>query len=121
MSENYHNTYIFHDGKPDYPIVKMDFVKIKIAAKTFVAIENKSRQKILLLINSKQPITVSDISDTLKMEHSVVSRHLGILRRAGIVKSNLQKKYVYYIIDEVRIADIIVFVRDVLNLDSSLL
>jgi len=73
---------------------------LKNAAMVVRSINNQKRKAILNLINEKQPIAVSEIYTTLRMEQSVVSNHLGILRKEGIVNGNREGKYIYYSINK---------------------
>jgi len=54
--------------------------------------------------------TVTDIYIYLRMEQSVVSQHLAILRRANLIEHQRQGKNIYYSINEEelgRVGDII--------------
>jgi DNA-binding transcriptional ArsR family regulator len=42
----------------------------------------------------------------LRLEQSVASQHLAILRRAGVVVTERQGKFIYYTVDKDRIAQI---------------
>lgn len=44
-------------------------------------------------------LTVTDIYIRMRMEQSVASQHIAILRQVGILKARRSGKYVYYLID----------------------
>jgi DNA-binding transcriptional ArsR family regulator len=51
----------------------------------------------------------------LKLEQSVASQHLAILRRTGFVKNKREGKFVWYMIDPARIEEIKQCVRILLD------
>jgi DNA-binding transcriptional ArsR family regulator len=65
--------------------LKIEIVTLKKAAGVFRAINNNLRQQILKLIHKKGKITVTEIYVKLRLEQSVTSQHLSILRQAGFV------------------------------------
>jgi ArsR family transcriptional regulator, virulence genes transcriptional regulator len=84
----------------------LDHSNLRKAAMVLRAINHKLRQQILDLIEEKGRITVSDIFVTMRIEQSVASQHLAILRNAQIVKTQREGKFIYYSIDKNRIAQI---------------
>ena len=66
-------------------------------AKTFLrAIDHKLRVKILEILHENGKITVTDLWIKLRVEQSVASQHLAILRRAGIVGTDREGKFIHY-------------------------
>jgi len=61
---------------------------------------------MLELIDQGARLTVSEIYIKLRIEQSVASQHLAILRRAGVVKTERSGKFIYYSIDKQRIKQI---------------
>ena len=51
-------------------------------------------------------MTVTDIYVKLRLEQSVASQHLAILRRAGVVVTQRQGKYIYYSLNKDRLEQI---------------
>jgi DNA-binding transcriptional ArsR family regulator len=86
--------------------VKVDFVNLKKGAMILRALNHKLRQQIIKLIDEKKRITVTEIYVHLRLEQSVASQHLAILRRAGIVKTDREGKFIYYSVSAPRIAQI---------------
>ena len=65
------------------------------------AIDHTLRQQILTLLeDSVFGMTVTQIYVKLRLEQSVASQHLAVLRRAGIVATERQGKYIYYSISQ---------------------
>jgi ArsR family transcriptional regulator, virulence genes transcriptional regulator len=67
------------------------------------AVNHKLRQQILDLLEENEKMTVTDLYIKLRLEQSVASQHLAILRRAGVVVTDRQGKYIYYTVDKDRI------------------
>lgn len=84
-------------------VIFIDYQLTNKAAQISRAFNNTFRKRILDLLNKKGSQTVTDIYRTLKLEQSVVSQHLSILRKAGIVKSERDGKQIYYSLNKIRI------------------
>ena len=70
------------------------------------AVNHKLRQRIIGLLEENNEMTVTDIYIKLRLEQSVASQHLAILRRAGVVSTERQGKYIYYSLDKERLKQI---------------
>lgn len=90
------------EGEP----IKIDFLQVKKAAITLRAINHKLRQQIMRLLEDQQRMTVTEIYVQLRLEQSVASQHLAILRRAGIVETFRDGKYISYSINAERLAQL---------------
>src|ERR1700712_2727881 len=86
--------------------VKIDFLQVKKAAVILRAINHKLRQQIMRLLEDQQKMTVTEIYVQLRLEQSVASQHLAILRRAGIVDTFRDGKYISYSINSERLAQL---------------
>ena len=95
--------------------IKVDYYNVKKAALTLRALNHKLRQQLLKLIDEEKKITVTEIYVRLKLEQSVASQHLAILRKAGIVSTERDGKFIYYIVNHKRIEEINKFVGDLVN------
>ena len=60
------------------------------------ALAHPLRLKILEFIDSQGVINVNKIYNTLKIEQSVTSQHLRLLRMAGVVNAEKEGKFVHY-------------------------
>jgi DNA-binding transcriptional ArsR family regulator len=92
---------------------KMDYATIKTAAMTLRAVNNKLRQKLLQVINENNRINVTDIYVKLRLEQSVASQQLAILRRANIVRTEREGKTIFYSLNPEHIADVSTFVMNI--------
>src|SRR5215468_1203894 len=86
--------------------VKVDFVNLKKAAMILRALNHKLRQQIVKILDENKRLTVTELYIQLRLEQSVASQHLAILRRAGIVKTERDGKFIHYTVSHERIADI---------------
>lgn len=80
--------------------------KTKRAALVYRAINNRLRQQILRYLLQNQGIAVTQLYTSLRIEQSVASQHLAILRRAGIVTGRRDGKHIYYSVNEHRLKTI---------------
>lgn len=95
--------------------VKIDFLHVKKAAVTLRAINHKLRQQIMRLLEENKKMTVTEIYVQLRLEQSVASQHLAILRRAGIVRTDRDGKFIYYSINAERLTHINKQVMDIIS------
>jgi DNA-binding transcriptional ArsR family regulator len=95
--------------------LKVDLLNLKKASLILRAINHKLRQQILKLIDEQGKITVTEIYVKLRLEQSVASQHLAILRKAGFVKTERDGKFIYYTVNPERLEDLNKFVESLLN------
>jgi DNA-binding transcriptional ArsR family regulator len=93
--------------------VKINFLQTKKAAMILRAVNHKLRQQMLKLLDESKKMTVTELYVKLRLEQSVASQHLAILRRAGIVSTERNGKFIFYSPDYIRIAEVIKFGVDV--------
>lgn len=86
--------------------IKIDYYNVKKAALILRALNHKLRQQLVKLIEEKKKITVTEIYVQLRLEQSVASQHLAILRKAGIVLTERDGKFIFYLINHKRIDEI---------------
>ncbi|MEP6700583.1 MAG: metalloregulator ArsR/SmtB family transcription factor [Bacteroidota bacterium] len=95
--------------------LKVDLLNVKKAALILRALNHKLRQQIIKLIDEQGKMTVTDIYVKLRMEQSVASQHLAILRKAGFVKTVRDGKFIYYSVNGSRIEELNKFVGELLH------
>jgi DNA-binding transcriptional ArsR family regulator len=93
----------------------MDSLSIKKASLVFRAINHKLRQDMIKLIDKKGQATVTEIFVEMRLEQSVASQHLAILRRAGIVITERDGKFMYYKLNLNRLKLINQMIQDLLK------
>src|SRR3982751_4429579 len=95
--------------------IKVDLLNVKKASLVLRAINHKLRQQVLKLIDEQKKITVTEIYIKLRLEQSVASQHLAILRKAGFVNTERDGKFIYYTVNSNRIGEMNDFVDSLLN------
>ncbi len=101
------------NGTPE--TLKINFHNLKKAALVLRSLNHKLRQQILALIETEKKITVTEIYVRMRLEQSVASQHLAILRRAGIVTTQRDGKFIYYTVNYKRIDEINQFVQELIS------
>ncbi|HMO39846.1 MAG TPA: metalloregulator ArsR/SmtB family transcription factor [Saprospiraceae bacterium] len=86
--------------------IQLDYAELRKAVLVLRAINHKLRQRIVDLLEEHGSMTVTDIYIKLRLEQSVASQHLAILRRAGVVITERQGKFINYSLDKDRLAQI---------------
>jgi ArsR family transcriptional regulator, virulence genes transcriptional regulator len=99
-------------GLTDNSTVKIDFINLKKASLVLRSLNHKLRQQIIRFIHENEKMTVTEIYVKLRIEQSVASQHLAILRRAGIVNTEREGKYIYYSINTNRLGEVSKFIDD---------
>ena len=95
--------------------LKVDLLHSKKAAMILRALNHKLRQQIVKLIDEQQKMTVTEIYVKLRLEQSVASQHLAILRRAGIVITTREGKFIFYTVDYTRLEQVNQFVEQLVG------
>lgn len=86
--------------------VEFDQKLLKDAVLVLRAINHDLRQEIIKLLDANGRLTVTEIYVRLRLEQSVASQHLKLLRDAGVVNDDREGKYIYYSVNKERIAEI---------------
>ncbi len=95
--------------------IQLDYADLRKAVLVLRAVNHKLRQRIIDLLEENESMTVTDIYIKLRLEQSVASQHLAILRRAGVVTTERQGKFIYYGIDRERLAQISKLVEELVD------
>lgn len=104
-----------HTGAENAVSLNIDYHNIKKAALVLRSLNHKLRQQIIKTINESQKLTVTQLYVKLRLEQSVASQHLAILRKVGIVSTERDGKFIYYSINKSRITSINEFVNKLLG------
>lgn len=95
--------------------LKIDVMQLKKAALVLRAINHKLRQQLIKLIHQNGKMTVTEIYVKLRLEQSVASQHLAILRKAGLVNTLRDGKFVYYSVNYLRLDQVHSIAHDLLK------
>jgi DNA-binding transcriptional ArsR family regulator len=94
---------------------KLNYVDVKKTAAILRAINHKLRQGIIKLLEDKDRITVTEMYVKLRIEQSVASQHLAILRRAEFVDTVRDGKNIYYTLNHTRLEEVSSFIKQILK------
>ena len=92
--------------------ITLDYGVLRKAVLTLRAVNHKLRKQIINLLEDSSKLTVTEIYVKLRLEQSVASQHLAILRRAGVVKTTRDGKFIYYSLNKKRILEISELIED---------
>ena len=110
-----HTPYVNLTNPESKETIKVDFLHIKKSALILRAMNHKLRQQMIKLLDENGRLTVTELYIKLRLEQSVASQHLAILRRAGIVTTQRDGKFIYYTVNHKRIDEINQFVQDLVG------
>ena len=79
--------------------VNINSEKLQLSSEILRALAHPLRMKILEFIDKNETINVNKIYNTLKLEQSITSQHLKILRLAGLVTTSREGKFIHYSIN----------------------
>jgi DNA-binding transcriptional ArsR family regulator len=104
-----HESIVLKKGDKD---IQLDYSNLRKAVLVLRAVNHKLRQRVIDLLEENGSMTVTDIYIKLRLEQSVASQHLAILRRAGVVLTDRQGKFIFYSLDKDRLAQIMRLVEE---------
>ncbi|MEM9920029.1 MAG: metalloregulator ArsR/SmtB family transcription factor [Bacteroidota bacterium] len=81
--------------------------KLQVSSEILRALAHPLRMTILEFIDNNKTINVNKIYNTLKLEQSITSQHLRILRVAGIVDTHREGKFIHYSINYNKINNVL--------------
>lgn len=90
----------------DDRMVELDYSELRRAVLVLRAVNHKLRQSMIDLLEETPKMTVTEIYIKLRLEQSVASQHLAILRKAGVVRTDRDGKYIYYSLNHPRLSQI---------------
>jgi DNA-binding transcriptional ArsR family regulator len=96
-------TIVLKKGQQD---IQLDYSELRKAVMVLRAVNHKLRQKMIELLEENDRMTVTDIYIKLRLEQSVASQHLAILRKSGVVTTQRDGKFIYYGVDQERVKQI---------------
>jgi len=95
--------------------ITINFESLRRSVLVLRAINHHLRQDMIALLEESGKLTVTDIYIKLRLEQSVASQHLAILRRAGILNTEREGKFIYYSLNKQRIQEISTLIEDLAN------
>jgi DNA-binding transcriptional ArsR family regulator len=79
-----------------HKIRKRITAKPKAKARVFAALGDKTRLALVARLCSGEPCSIAQLSDDSKLTRQAITKHLGVLERAGIVRgSNSGREHLF--------------------------
>ena len=98
--------------------VNINNEKLEHSSEILRALAHPLRMKILEFIDRNDTINVNKIYNTLKLEQSITSQHLRILRLAGLVTTTRDGKFIHYSINYSKINNTVKSIDSFLELSE---
>lgn len=92
-------------AQPTKNPLSIETEEIKRAALVYRAVKHPLRQRMLQLMHQERRMNVTTMYQWLKLEQSVASMHLAILRGARLVVTEREGKEIYYSPDYPRLKE----------------
>jgi DNA-binding transcriptional ArsR family regulator len=108
MAKSKMEVFDLKNGKQEIKLIYPELRKVVLILR---AIGHDLRKKIVDLLRENETMNVTDIYVKLRIEQSVASQHLAILRKAGIVLTKRNGKFIYYTLNNDRLNEVSVLVE----------
>lgn len=86
--------------------IKMEYHAYRKMVLILRSVNHPLRHQIIRLLQEKDTLNVGGICQILRNEQSVISQHLAILRRTGVVATQREGKFVWYFLVKERLSEI---------------
>ena len=93
---NTKNSITLRSYDPQVEDVTLDFNELQEASLVIRSLNHPLRQQILNLLEEFGSMTVTQIYIKLRIEQSVASQHLAIMRKTDVLKTERNGKFIYY-------------------------
>lgn len=93
----------------------IDTLELKKTTLILRAINHPLRQQMMQLLHQNKQMTVTSIYIELRLEQSVASQQLAILRKAGFVSTKRDAKFIFYSVNYQRLQQIHSFVAQLIS------
>ena len=105
MAKSKTEVFTLKNGKQE---IKLIYPELRRVVLIIRAISHDLRKKIIDLLRENETMNVTDIY--VRIEQSVASQHLAILRKAGIVLTQRKGKFIYYTLNNERLSEVSILV-----------
>jgi DNA-binding transcriptional ArsR family regulator len=94
------------DSTPTDPDLGIPPAALRRTVLLLRAIDHTLRRRMIALLDREGRLKVTDIFIALRLEQSVTSQHLSILRKAHLVTTQREGKFIYYALNEHRLSEL---------------
>lgn len=91
-------------SRPTGKELHLEVLPLKQAALVLRASNHDLRQRLLRFVHQRGRVRVGDLYRKLRLEQSVASQHLSILRKAGFVRTEREGRFLYYSVNYERLS-----------------
>jgi DNA-binding transcriptional ArsR family regulator len=88
------------------PELYIDHLSLYYGKELFRALNHALRQKMIQLIHMHGRMTVTELFTKMKLEQSVASNHLALLRSQKLLLTERQQKFVFYSVNYSRLKEV---------------
>jgi ArsR family transcriptional regulator, virulence genes transcriptional regulator len=112
MSLSQHHVNIYDEEGRE---IRIDMLLLKKADIVIRTLNHPLRARIIKILAGQKELTVTQIFETLQVEQSVISQHLAMLRRAGMVVTSRTGKYIRYKLKTDRIQELLHLAKQIVQ------
>ena len=87
-------------------LILLEFGNFRKIVLVLRSLNHKIRQIIIKQLEDGKLMTVTELHIRMRLDQSIVSQHLAILRRAGVLNAEKNGKYIYYSLNKDRLNEI---------------
>ncbi|HEY0262433.1 MAG TPA: metalloregulator ArsR/SmtB family transcription factor [Chitinophagales bacterium] len=91
--------------------IELNFNSLKRVQLTLRAVNHPLRKEMLQIIEQRKKVTVTELYTRLRIEQSLASQQLSLLRKAGTLETTRDGKFIYYSVNAKRLSEIARFVE----------
>ncbi len=95
--------------------IKLDYNNLRKTVLVVRAVNHKVRQQMIQLLQEVPRLTVTEIYIRMRLEQSIASQHLAILRKANVVQTKRVGKFIYYTLNKERLSQISTLIKELAN------
>lgn len=95
----------------------LDYASLRKVMLVLRAINHPIRQQLIELLEKNDKMIVTELHNRLRMEQSIVSQHLAVLRKAGLLLTKRSGKFIYYSINLQRMKEVKSLALEITRLD----
>ena len=92
--------------------LKLDYNNLRKTVLVIRSVNHKLRQQMINLLDEYPRLTVTEIYIKMRLEQSITSQHLAILRRSNVVVTKRDGKFIYYSLNKERLEHIAQLIKE---------
>lgn len=94
--------------KTTVPLSRVKLHADEAHVEAFRALAHLTRlQVFFFLVRARREVAAGEIQEAIEVPWPTLSHHLGLLRRAGLIQSRKEERYVYYSVKRVMVSELV--------------